>query len=118
MTEEQKKRIRQAPEGDCDFDGVSVHPHFLNWIMKAGIKDLSEIEAMTEEDFIKKIDSVRTIPTKTSHGKTLTDHLKKEGVVFLEMIEFRRNKETGILEGWKGDKRVGAIYTMGDSIDR
>ena len=33
------------------------------------------------------------------------------------MIEFRRNKETGILEVWKDGKYVGNIITMGDEID-
>lgn len=33
------------------------------------------------------------------------------------MIEFRRNKETGILEVWKDGKRNGEIQTMGDMID-
>ena len=33
------------------------------------------------------------------------------------MIEFKRNKETGILEVWKNGKKVGEITTMGDEID-
>ena len=28
--------------------------------------------------------------------------------------EFKRNKETGILEVWKNGKKVGDIITMGD----
>lgn len=32
------------------------------------------------------------------------------------MIEFRRNKETGILEIWKDGKKIGEIITMGDEI--
>lgn len=32
------------------------------------------------------------------------------------MIEFRRNKETGILEVWKDGKKIGEIITMGDDI--
>ena len=32
------------------------------------------------------------------------------------MIEFRRNKETGILEVWKNGKYVGDVITMGDNI--
>lgn len=32
------------------------------------------------------------------------------------MIEFRRNKETGILEVWKDGKYVGDVTTMGDEI--
>lgn len=30
------------------------------------------------------------------------------------MIEFIRNKETGILEVWKDGKKAGNIITMGD----
>lgn len=30
------------------------------------------------------------------------------------MIEFVRNKETGILEAWKNGQKVGDIITMGD----
>lgn len=30
------------------------------------------------------------------------------------MIEFKRNKKTGILEVWKNGKKVGEIVTMGD----
>jgi len=33
------------------------------------------------------------------------------------MIEFRRNKETGILEVWKDGKKVDEIITMGDEIN-
>lgn len=32
------------------------------------------------------------------------------------MIEFRRNKDTGILEAWKNGKKLGEIITMGDNI--
>lgn len=32
------------------------------------------------------------------------------------MIEFRRNKETGILEVWKNGKLIGPIITMGDEV--
>ena len=32
------------------------------------------------------------------------------------MIEFVRNKETGILEVWKNEIKVGVIITMGDKI--
>ena len=30
------------------------------------------------------------------------------------MIEFVRNKETGILEAWKNGQKVGEIITIGD----
>lgn len=32
------------------------------------------------------------------------------------MVEFKRNKETGILEVWEGGKKVGAVITMGDEV--
>ncbi len=32
------------------------------------------------------------------------------------MIEFRRNKETGIVEVWKNGKKIGEIKTMGDEL--
>ena len=32
------------------------------------------------------------------------------------MIEFIRNKETGILEVWKDGKKIGEIITMGDEV--
>ena len=34
-----------------------------------------------------------------------------------ERIEFKRNKETGILEVWKNGKKVGEIITMGDIVN-
>ena len=32
------------------------------------------------------------------------------------MREFKRNKETGILEVWDGNKKVGEMITMGDEV--
>lgn len=32
------------------------------------------------------------------------------------MIQFKRNKDTGILEVWKDGKKIGEIRTMGDEI--
>ena len=32
------------------------------------------------------------------------------------MIEFKRNKDTGILETWENGKKVGEVITMGDQI--
>lgn len=32
------------------------------------------------------------------------------------MIEFIRNKETGVLEAWKDGKLIGPIVTMGDEV--
>ncbi len=32
------------------------------------------------------------------------------------MIEFKRNKETGMLEVWKDGVKVGEIVTMGDEV--
>lgn len=31
--------------------------------------------------------------------------------------EFKRNKETGILEVWRDGKKVGEIVTMGDQVN-
>ena len=33
------------------------------------------------------------------------------------MIEFKRNKDTGILEIWKNGKKIGEIITMGDDVN-
>lgn len=33
------------------------------------------------------------------------------------MIEFKRNKDTGILEAWKDGKMIGEVITMGDEIN-
>lgn len=32
------------------------------------------------------------------------------------MIEFIRNKKTGILEAWKNGKKIGEVRTMGDDV--
>ena len=32
------------------------------------------------------------------------------------MTEFRRNKETGILEVWRDGEKTGEVVTMGDEI--
>lgn len=32
------------------------------------------------------------------------------------MIEFKRNKKTGMLEAWKDGKKIGEIVTMGDNV--
>lgn len=32
------------------------------------------------------------------------------------MIQFKRNKETGILEVWKDGKKIGEIITLGDEV--
>lgn len=32
------------------------------------------------------------------------------------MIEFKRNKETGIVEAWKNGKKIGEMRTMGDDV--
>lgn len=34
------------------------------------------------------------------------------------MIEFIRNKETGILEIWKNEIKIGVITTMGDKVHK
>lgn len=33
-------------------------------------------------------------------------------------MEFKRNKETGILEVWKDGRKVGEIRTMGDEVKK
>lgn len=33
------------------------------------------------------------------------------------MIEFKRNKETGIVEVWENGKKKGEVITMGDMIE-
>lgn len=33
------------------------------------------------------------------------------------IMEFKRNKKTGILEVWKDGKKVGEIITMGDNVN-
>lgn len=33
------------------------------------------------------------------------------------MVEFLRNRETGILEVWEDGKKIGEILTMGDEIN-
>lgn len=32
-------------------------------------------------------------------------------------IEFKRNKETGILEVWKNGHKIGEVITMGDQLE-
>ena len=32
------------------------------------------------------------------------------------MIEFKRNKKTGIIEAWKDGKKIGEVRTMGDDV--
>ena len=34
------------------------------------------------------------------------------------MIEFRRNKETGIVEAWKNGEKIGDVITMGDEVKK
>lgn len=34
------------------------------------------------------------------------------------MIEFKRNKKTGIVEAWKDGKKVGEVITMGDMVKK
>lgn len=33
-------------------------------------------------------------------------------------MEFKRNKETGILEVWEKGKKIGEIITMGDEVKK
>ena len=34
------------------------------------------------------------------------------------MIEFKRNKETGLVEVWKNGKKVGEVISMGDEVKK
>lgn len=34
------------------------------------------------------------------------------------MIEFIRNKKTGILEVWQNGKKIGEVITMGDEVKK
>lgn len=34
------------------------------------------------------------------------------------MVEFKRNKETGILEVWKDGVKIGEVITMGDDVKK
>lgn len=34
------------------------------------------------------------------------------------MIEFIRNKDTGILEVWKDGVKTGEVFTMGDDVKK
>lgn len=34
------------------------------------------------------------------------------------MKEFKRNKETGILEVWEDNKKIGEIITIGDLVTK
>lgn len=81
MTEEQKKRIRQAKGNDNSFDGMAIHYHFLVPILKSGFKTITEIEMLTEEDFIKRIDDTYAGKYEGRGGRCARG-LKQLGVVF------------------------------------
>lgn len=34
------------------------------------------------------------------------------------MIEFKRDKKTGVLEAYKDGKKIGAVETMGDDVKK
>ena len=89
MTEEQKSRIRQAGENDCEFDGMPVHPHYYYFFQCAGFSTISEIESLTEAEFIEVLNNAKTRGGKTiSHmknvGATVARNIKKMGVIFKE----------------------------------
>ena len=81
MTEEQKTRIVQAKENDCSFDGMPLHPHHRYYLTKAGFKNISEIEELTEEEFCRKIDLSFDDNTNKRGRRCLKD-LKRKGVCF------------------------------------
>lgn len=81
MTDEQRTRIAQAKENDCDFDGMPLHPHHRYYLIKAGFKSISEIEELTEEEFCRRIDSSFDDNTNKRGHRCLRD-LKQKGVSF------------------------------------
>lgn len=92
MTDEQKRRIRQAGENDCEFDGMPVHPHYYHYFQCAGFSNLREIENMTEAEFIETLNNAKNRAGKPiSHmknvGATVARNIKKMGVVFKEERE-------------------------------
>jgi len=89
MTDEQKSRIRQARDNDCEFDGMPVHPHYLHFLHCAGFSNLCEIESMTEEEFIDTMNNAKNrgggpVSQKKNLGETMVRHLKVCGVLFQE----------------------------------
>ena len=83
MTEEQKKRIILAKENDCEFDGMPLHPHHYHYLVKAGFKSITEIEALTEKEFCKRIDDafIDHEYHDPNRGKRCLKNLKNNGVV-------------------------------------
>ncbi len=89
MTDEQKSRIRQAGENDCEFDGMPVHPHYYHYLHCAGFSSISEIENLTEAEFIEVLNNAKNRGGKPiSHmqnvGATVARNIKKVGVIFKE----------------------------------
>ncbi len=89
MTEEQKSRIRQAGENDCEFDGMPVHPHYYYFFQCAGFSTISEIESLTEAEFIEVLNNAKTrggnpISHMKNVGATVARNIKKMGVTFKE----------------------------------
>lgn len=92
MTDEQKSRIKQARENDCEFDGMPVHPHYYHYLKCAGFSNICEIENMTEEGFIEALNNAKNRAGKPiSHmknvGATVAKNIKKNGVIFREENE-------------------------------
>ncbi len=58
MTEEQKTRIASAQDGECNtFDEMPMHSHYSYYLWKSGFTSISDIEALTEEEFIERVHS-------------------------------------------------------------
>jgi hypothetical protein len=92
MTDEQKRRIRQAGENDCEFDGMPVHPHYCYYLTCAGFSNISEIENMTEKEFFEFLNNAKNragnpISHMKNVGATVARNIKKIGVVFKEECE-------------------------------
>ena len=82
MTDEQKQRITQAGENDCEFDGMPLHPHHRHFLVKAGFKTISEIESITEEAFQKSLMDAFSDREHVTGLSKCAEMLKKNGVRF------------------------------------
>lgn len=87
MTEEQKKRINQAEEGDSNFDGMACHPRVWNWLIKAGFETITDIEELSEKEFATRMHRSfeERYPNVNGHfdrTDKVIDILKSNGVKF------------------------------------
>lgn len=81
-----KNRILQAKENDCSFDGMPIHPNNYRHLIWSGFKTVSEIEALTSNEFMEKVDNSKKPSgeefASKNVGKRLRDNLIKNGVRF------------------------------------